>query len=380
MRRSIRSRSGLLLAWSITVLSYFLGGSSHLAADPIYSVVNLGALGSGAAMPAAINNSGATVGFVTNPAGYQIPVTFNGQPSPLGGDGQANGLNNAGTVIGTELTNNNPDVTEWANGESTSLNIRGYGTAINNTGEVAGGYITGNGQLHAFAWSKGTMTDLGTLPGGTWSTASAINASGEIVGTSAMGNGLFSAFYSNGSGMTSIGTFGGTGGSSYAMAVNDYGEIVGDAQNARGFANAFIWAGGTLTDIGTLGGAQSYAYGVNDAGTVVGYSLLSDNSSHAFVYSNGVMLDLNSLLPIGSGWTIEDAYSINALGDIVGTGTFDGASYAVELLPEDGSAPGMSPNSINASAIPEPAAWLLGALGLIFIAIVHCVRRIQRLA
>jgi len=210
------------------------------------------------------------------------------------------------------------------------------------------------------------MTDLGTL-GGTWSTATAINGSGEIVGTSALANGLFSAFYSNGSGMTSVGTFSGTHGSSYAMAVNDYGEIVGDAQNAHGFANAFLSEGSGLVDLGTLGGTQSYAYGVNDAGTVVGYSLLSDNSSHAFVYSNGVMLDLNDLLPIGSGWTIEDAYSINASGDILGMGTFGGADYAVELIPGDDSAVAGGESRLT-FATPEPAAFALGVIGLALVA------------
>src|ERR1700685_1000551 len=204
MRRLlVTSRSSLLLAWSSAVLSFILGGPSQLGTGPIYSIVDRGALGSGAAMPTAINDSGSIVGFVTNSSGYQVPVTFNGQVNSLGGYGQANGLNNFGTIVGTQFTNNNPSVTEWSNGQRTGLNIPGYGTSINNAGEVAGGYTTADGQLHAFTWSNGTMVDLGTLPGGTWSSAYAINSLGETAGTSSIGNGLFSAFFSKGAGLTS---------------------------------------------------------------------------------------------------------------------------------------------------------------------------------
>lgn len=143
-----------------TILS-FLGGPSQLTAGPIFSVVDLGALGTGSAMPAALNGSGTAVGFVTDLQGNQIPVSFTGQASPLGGVGQANGVNDSGTVVGTQMSGANPTVTEWSNGQANSLNISGYGMAINNTGQVVGGYLTPNGQLHAFSWSDGGLLDLG---------------------------------------------------------------------------------------------------------------------------------------------------------------------------------------------------------------------------
>ncbi len=361
-----------LIACSCSVLSFFLGGPSKISADPVYSIVNLGSLGSGAAITSDMNNSGAAVGFVTNASGDQIPVTFNGQVSSLGGYGQANGINDAGTIIGTQLVNNSPSVTEWVNGQASSLNISGYGTGINNSGQAVGGYITASGQLHAFTCSNGTMIDLGTLPGGTWSSAYGVNSLGGIVGTSALGNGLFSAFVSNGTGVTNLGTFQGSNGSSYGMAINDSGEAVGNAQTAQGYSHAFAWLGGSLVDLGTLGGTQSYAYAVNGSGTVVGYSLMSDNSSHGFADWNGVMLDLNSLLPIGSDWTIDAAYGINSGGDILGTGTLDGQMYAIELQPSYTD----NADAVNAVApIPEPASLLLGTVGAIAIALVLRLRR-----
>jgi probable HAF family extracellular repeat protein len=211
-----------------------------------------------------------------------------------------------------------------------------------------------------------------------------VNASGEITGTSMTANGRFRAFVSNGSGMTSLGSFAGSNGSSYGLAINNAGEVVGNAQTAQGFSNAFIWLGGSLIDIGTLGGTQSYAYGVNDSGTVVGYSLMSDNTTHAFVYSDGVMLDLNNLLPIGSGWTIEEAYGINNSGDILGEGTLDGQLYAVELTPsgDEGGADIVNgvPTSFGVLATPEPGTLFLGGIGAIAIALAARFRKTRRTA
>src|SRR5262249_22297913 len=46
--------------------------------------------------------------------------------------------------------------------------------------------------LHASQWERGTLTDLGTLPGGNNSISNAINGRGQIAGLSE--NGLFDSF------------------------------------------------------------------------------------------------------------------------------------------------------------------------------------------
>ncbi len=66
-----------------------------------------------------------------------------------------------------------------------------------------------SGERHAFLYSKGTMTDLGVLPGGTESIGWGINKAGQVAGWVFKSSGEARAFlYSNGT-MTDLGTLGG---------------------------------------------------------------------------------------------------------------------------------------------------------------------------
>lgn len=367
MRRSgVLSLCPRLYLQPLVLLPFLLHAVAfHGRADTLYSIQNLGSLGSGNAQPTAINNSGVAVGFTTDPSGNMTPQIFNGngQPTSLPGIGQANGINSAGTVVGTTYSGNAPSVTEWSNGQATNLGIAGYGTGINDAGQVAGGMLAANGQLHAFVWTNGNLVDLGTLPGATWSSAYGINSSGQVVGTS-MAGGSARAFISNGSTLTQVaGTLGGA--NSYGMAINNNGVVVGNAQNAQGYLNAFESTGQGMVNLGTLGGSSSMAYGINDAGTVVGYSFLAGNTTtDAFVYLGGVLIDLNTLLPASSGWTVEAAYGINDNGYILALGMFDNQFYAVELLPVISSGlPDLTFTPLSEPlATPEPdALFLVGA-------------------
>jgi probable HAF family extracellular repeat protein len=170
------------------------------------------------------------------------------------------------------------------------------------------------------------VVDLGTLPGGTSSTAYAMNRSRQVVGVSgtisATGQLENHAFlWANGE-MRDLGNFGpipapgrvhGT-----ATGINDAGQVVGWANRPDGESHAFLWANGRMQDLGTLGGEQSGATAINAAAQVVGYSTLAaapgaDPVTHAFLWQNGVMRDLGTL-----GGNYSRAFGINRLGEVVG--------------------------------------------------------------
>lgn len=87
-------------------------------------------------------------------------------------------LNNVGQV----LVRGGGHTYVWKDGALTPLGIQGR--AINDRGQVVGTGTGSGGGLHAFLWSGGTGTDLGTLPNGSNSGATDINDRGVVVGWS----------------------------------------------------------------------------------------------------------------------------------------------------------------------------------------------------
>jgi probable HAF family extracellular repeat protein len=225
----------------------------------------------------------------------------------------------------------------YSNGHMTDLGTlpglyNSEGHSINNAGQV-----TGFSEVDAFIYTNGHMTDLGTLPGFISSIGNAINDVGQVTGT--VGNGKFShAFlYSNGH-MMDLGTLPGFT-DSVGNSINNAGQVTGDSDTPYyAGGEAFLYSNGHMTDLGTLPGfAGSSAAGINSAGQVVG-TAFNGVSDRAFLYSNGHMTDLNTLIDPTLEIHLFLGKAINDKGQIVA----QGGDRAFLLTPA-----------------PEPSTWAL---------------------
>ena len=192
-----------------------------------------------------------------------------------------------------------------------------YGAAINAAGQVAGwGDTDGTGPAHrhAFLFSNGTITNLGTFAGGTQSFAYALNDAGQIVGSS---NGLgvpqlHAARFSAGT-VTDLNTLLGASISS-AYGINARGDFVGGVSSGGpAHAYRYLAANGIVTDLGTFGGTTSQAYGVNASGSVTGFAHVPSQDAHAFRYDGAGLVDLGTL-----GGNLSIGRAIGPTGHVVG--------------------------------------------------------------
>ena len=356
---------------SLAAVALFIFASSSSAVS-LYTVSDLGTLSGGGARAYGINNS-SQVGGTSGARAvlYAGGTVTNLGTLPGGTTSVGLGINSAGHVVGYSNTSGSERGFIYAGGVMQALGSLTGGTGnaygINDNGQAVGSSVASNGRLHAVLYGPGgAPTDLGTL-GGSESHAYSINNYGQATGystilvtyTDAYGNPYIveetRAFLSDGATMSDLGTLPGSS-YSYGSSINNSGQIAGWS------GNAFLYTNGVMTDIGTLPGAGasfSRAYGINDLGDVVGAAYIMGLDSdpfhpqpRAFIYSNGAMTNLNSLVGPASGWLLEEARDINESGQIVGWGQYNGQSRAFLLTP-----------------VPLPgAAWLLisGLLPFVF--------------
>jgi probable HAF family extracellular repeat protein len=268
------SSNGLITGVSDVVGSLY----AHALVYDSGTMRDIGGLPDGDAVGLGINASGQVAGYAYNPFrfGEIAPFLYSGgvmnELSGFFRFGGARDINDAGVMVG--------DGEDWATGFT-----------------------------HAFMYSSGAMTDLGTLGGGDYSSAHAINAAGDIVG---------------------------------------------DAVDAALATHAFLYSGGIMHDLGTFGGAAG-GYDVNDHGAVVGWAFDGTHpDSRGFLYTGGIMVDLNSLIPGLADWSVTYATAINNAGQIVGTACKADLSACRDVL--------LDPLVV---AVPEPAtaALLLAGFG-----------------
>ena len=179
----------------------------------------------------------------------------------------------------------------WGGGTpGTPYALGGLGGWIDYTADVADSPVAagtvglpGTPRRHAFLWISGSMRDLGTLGGtesfgsgllvGTWPDPT--EASIYVVGESEITPGSFDsrAFIYNRGTMQNIGTLPGCT-QTRARAINKSKQVVGSCWGA-GISPAWLWNGSTMVDLTTLidpaeGWELSTAYDINDAGKIVG--------------------------------------------------------------------------------------------------------------
>ncbi len=332
--------------------------SAGLASAGVYSVTDLGPFtnlsGRTDSTANGINNSGEVSAANVTGGAYRA-FLYNGGWTNLGTLGGAeslgNGINDAGQVVGrSTTTTGDTHAFVWTAGGTDGVagnpQMKDLGTlggassqanGINASGQIAGDSETAGGDSHAFVYSGGKLTDIGGLLGNSLpnSFGYGINQAGHIAGTAY--NSKYAtahAFFYNGSTAKDIGGLGGSGAS--ALALNNSDHIVGYASTANSVDHAFEYADGSMTDLGTLGGHYSYAISINNSNVIVGGSFIDTGDSvyHAFVSDGSSMTDLNNQLGAsGAGWVLVEARGINDLGQIVGTGTYNGANHVFLLTP-----------------------------------------------
>ena len=234
---------------------------------------------------------------------------------------------------------------------------------VNNRGVVAGGSDTlltdpncvfppNCLDLHASQWDRGTLTDLGTLPGGNNSISNAINGHGQIAGLSE--NGQFDSFFGspvtrpvlwrNGQ-IVDLGDFGGSNG--FANSINNRDQVAGTVQNdiADPFFGTrfqpFLWQNGVLRNLGTLGGPDASADFINESGQVAGFSFVNLTPfdcfgfpvvTHAFFSERGEMKDVGTL-----GGTCSLDRALNNRGQVAGFSNLAGDQSAHPFLWDRGT-------------------------------------------
>lgn len=163
-----------------------------------------------------------------------------------------------------------------------------------------------------------SVVDLGTLPGGTRSTATAINNLGQIAGTAVDATATQQIVVWRGGVISPIAA---VAGAMPPSAINDLGEVVSYTSSNDGIYWDPSGAASLLPPI--PGGIYSPARGINNAGLIPGSSFLPlglQGEGHAGLWNRTTFLrDLGQMNVVPS-WAqpTAEARGVNDLGEVVG--------------------------------------------------------------
>lgn len=327
----------------------------------MYHVIDLGTIGIDQhSLPWQVNNAGRVSG-----ASFHVPANVawpdrihaflwtpqltafgiaTGSIQDLGDLGVLNtfgdGINNATPlqVVGRgQLATGDHHAFRWVEGVGMQdlSNAPAEAWGVNDAGQVVGNSIGATDR--AVTWdANGIPTDLASeFSFNQWSTARDINNAGAIIGDLSPGFATQGqAFVIDGS-FTILPALGGP--FALATAINERGDVVGAAWSNTTDYHPCLWrANGRnqAIDLGTLGGVSGEARDINASGDVVGTSYNANGFPRATLWHGGKIIDLNTQIPVNTGWTITDAYSINDGGLIACAGGKGGHEHALLLVPQ----------------------------------------------
>jgi uncharacterized membrane protein len=228
-----------------------------------------------------------------------------------------------------------------------------------------------------------TITDLGVLPGGSFSTAYDINDLGEIVGIASDAGGFNRrVLWQNGVIIDTLPQP--SSAVTIATQLNEHRQFVGVATQNSSIGYGVFWSQGIAVKLQPLPGTAASgaaANGINGSGDVAGGGTGGGGTTplyqHAGIWRNGLLLRDLGVIP---GGNFSMAYDINDAGQVTGTGTAGGSgarqfafvwsSGVFTLLPDlPGSFLQSVGRSINArgdvagqSNGGEPVVWRNGAV------------------
>ncbi|MCG3197698.1 MAG: hypothetical protein GHCLOJNM_02188 [bacterium] len=242
------------------------------------------------------------------------------------------------------------------------------GMAIDDQGRVLGGFEE-RGRRHAFIWSASEGMSMLEVPEGRRVVGAAMTPSGEALITARARERIqYTLFFlERGGALRELGQeFPLAGG---ALDMNAKGEWVG-ARRMGGGPSRGPWGArkailgnsqGEFQDLPAERAQTSAANGINDKGQIVGmvrsWSRFEEiavrilgfvdsrfdtrfvprfrqrASTLAVLWKDGELIDLNDLIPLESGWIVEEALDINNSGQIAGSGKFEGKSRLFLMSP-----------------------------------------------
>lgn len=322
-----------------------------------YTIKEIGTLGGSWSEATALNDLGQVAGTSEKTDGYKHAFIWQGGSSTdlgiLGSDfnSVANDINNYGEVVGWSGRGTDHPGRGFLHTDDGMQEIGAFvGTTsdahgINNGTQIAGEENNHVGDNLSFLWEADTYNYISGV--GQFSHALAINEMGQVAGVGGDTDYYAPFIYDENTGLTWP-----EASSSYNCWIEDINDsgILAGWLVASGWEYGYphIWdENGNMITLSTLGGTYGKAMAINNSGQVVGGSDTEGGDQHAFLWEDELLVDLNDLLLDGANWELIEARDINSYGQIVGYGTYDGATRGFIMIP-----------------IPEPATILLFAAGM----------------